>query len=714
MLTFVVNLHPSIPNMALAEPLLYPLQKEGKIQLVFPLVQDLQARIDAAYQTVKEQLARQHYTQWQVVFLVGIDIQQSSPFKDSLSAKMLLIRKLFLAHFTHHLRPRNTFLLAIDHVNEDKAIPAVHISPVYRDSWELDTHGFIRNPESFFVAQADISALDHIWHRKVNIDRNTIVNLGFDRLPLEIQEQVNQAIDDITEDVEEILHLASDEFRKYKITRQISYIDAETIQAIKDEFFERLHNIKNDPSRYKDFSPAATLRTAIADHLGIFSEDNVHDFQLIRFPMQYGHEDILQRYLIKLAILLTMIAEQEKVIKNLARKNYLVSIQLDDANVQQYTYNYLESLYNVERQLKQELHAPKTIKAPLLTNKDCSCAENLENRNIPNMHLGVLANNGDLAKWKQWNGTLDGLLTKHRDSARHKMQICIFQNHQKQTETTITEVNNIDQKMQELEREKSQLQSKVEHSFLSKNMVLDWNIIEEQQSLKIKPVLFSRPTASELAILMVTSSLILLLPFIHPLLQAETQVYQIAYYPIIIVAVILISLMALWLGKRRYQKDIDKIVQATFDKARQIRMSITDTFGQQKAYLESLCHLNMVRTNYETVGKAKSEQNNWNLLLDYHRRKLTDHQAIAQKILRVFKANERTLTNQFNAPLPKTDIQAPLQANEIYTPLSFMPEVSQRSGQEAKIENTAYPIQHKVGHLVANLRFEQDRVYMKQ
>ena len=76
-------------------------------------------------------------------------------------------------------------------------------------------------------------------------------------------------------------------YRDYQVTRGIRYIDENLIKGIKEEFFKRLQNTKIDPSRYNAFSPSATLRTAIAEKLGIFSEDNEYTFKLIRFPFQY-------------------------------------------------------------------------------------------------------------------------------------------------------------------------------------------------------------------------------------------------------------------------------------------------------------------------------------------------------------------------------------------------------------------------------------------
>lgn len=62
MVTFVINLHSGIPNLALAEPFLYPLEKEGKLQLIFQAADNLPDRIAMAAVLVRRHLERLAYT----------------------------------------------------------------------------------------------------------------------------------------------------------------------------------------------------------------------------------------------------------------------------------------------------------------------------------------------------------------------------------------------------------------------------------------------------------------------------------------------------------------------------------------------------------------------------------------------------------------------------------------------------------------------------
>ncbi|MGB1207117.1 MAG: hypothetical protein ACPG5B_15835 [Chitinophagales bacterium] len=714
MITFVVNLHLGIPSMALAEPFLYPLQKEDKIKLIFEPNNNITERIERAAMEVRKHLERSAFIKWQVVFLVNIAANPQSPFKDSLSGQMLLIRKLFLENKWLNEKPIQSYIIALDLVNEDDAIPDIQKSKIYRDSWELDTTGFIRNKQRFFITEEKINALDNIWKSKVKLGKQEVVNFGFERLSFKMQEIVTNTIGEMYNEIRQLLNPEKIDFQQYTIAKNIDYIDAELVGEIKKEFLKRLENTKNDPSRYNNFSPADTLRSCIAEHLGIFADENEYTFRLLRFPFQWSHTDILQQNLIKLSVLLSLIVEQEDIIKSLATKNYLIKIKLDERQVQQVAYSYMENLYNVQKHIASKLQNPEPIELALLGGSDCSCSETLDKNQPSLLEFGFLRTNGDLPKWKTWNKGIKQNLEAYSRQARRKMQSCIDKNHRENSEPTIVKEADIDTKAEDLKRIKNTLQNEVEHNFLSKAFAYNWEAYEAKQEAHIKPSLFNRPTINELVLTVFVAMLIFLISFVNADLRGKAFDVTALYYAAVIGIGTLLGVISLALAKRKYQASLDKILQNVFENARQLRMDIYNEFERQKKYLKSLCELNTVRKNYETVNNVRQQRNQDNLLLDYHRRQLEEHQAMAQKILYIFKADEQQLHNQFNEDFSKVDVNLPMHENKIYAPNTFVNYKMKESQKNAQIENTTYKIKNKLGNLVDSMVFSHDRIYNKE
>ncbi|MEZ4888708.1 MAG: hypothetical protein R3E32_28540 [Chitinophagales bacterium] len=719
MLTFVVNLHPGIPSMALAEPLLYPLLKEGKMHLIFPSTDKIEHRLEDASGKVQKYLERSPFIKWQVVFLVQIAADMKDVFSESLSAQMLLIRKLFLESEILSSKPSNNFMIAIDEINEDEAIPAVNKNKNYRDAWELDTKGFIRNDRNFFIKEADIKALDSLWTSKINMDSSTIVNLGFERLPTEVKQNVNLAIADITKRMEELLNPAIINYKNYEVNKGIRYIDENLVNGIKEEFFKRLQNTKNDPSRYNAFSPSATLRTAIAEKLGIFSEDNEYTFKLIRFPFQYTHEDILQRYLMKLSILLTLIAENEPIIRSLQQKNYVAKIDLDDAEVQQVVYNYMQHLHNTEQQLDNRLKNTPPVSLALYKDLDCACNETLDKPNAESLDFGFLRRNGDLPRWNNWNTVYEGQLENYVEQARGKMQICIDKTSFVNENPAKAEDVSIDLKVSELDKEQHKLQSKVEHNFLSQTYAFNWKDYQKEQEKILKPKLFSRPNTNEISMLLAAATVIFAIPFVffktadgEMILNMDIGT-EFVYFLAVLLVMGMVIFAAHVMAKNNYLKELEKVVKQVLAKAQELRMTINDEFERQKDYLKSLCHLSTVRKNYEIAREAQIHKNNNNVMLDYHRRKLEDHKNTARKIMRIFKANEQNLNNNYNDKLAPLDVEKPPYANDIYAINTFINPPSMDDREVGKIENIKYAIENDIEHLVTLISFDKDRIYEK-
>ncbi len=713
MITFVVNLHPGIPNMALAEPFLYPLQKDKQLHLIFPATSNLARRIEDAAMEVRKQLQRSAYTKWQVVFLAHISAQPISPFQDSISAQMMLIRKLFLNSQKQANLPTRTYIIAIDHINEDATIPAVHLSKVYKQSWQLDTKGFINDSPDFFVKPHEIKYLDSFWKNKIRTTKHEIVDAGFSALPLALQDKVNEAIENIQAEVDKLLDKEKINFYTYQITHNISYLDKELLDNIKASFEEELAKIKQKTEAYNTFSPSELFRDTIAKHLGIFALEN-EAFRLIRFPFTESdqHEDVLQRYLIKLSILITLLVNNETIIRSLHKeKIYTVEIKLNDKNIQRNMYTYWEYLTNTERMFDSRVKNPITVNVPMIQNADCSFAEKLEKKDTTNLPLNFLRTNGDLPRWKDWNKNIQEELGNYKLQARRKMQECINKSYKGQNNTLKVEQKNIDYLVEDLGRKKNTLKEKIEHGFLSNTNIDDWETFQKKQEQALIPKLFSRPTRNEIILLVSICIIVLILPFTNSEL-ANQLIYPVVYYTSVILIAIVLCLLTLYKARKKYQEDINKIVNDSRLESVSMRDKINAEFERQKAYLESLCKLSIVRKDYEAALIGKKEKNDQTLLLDYHKRKLSEHKGMADRILRIFKANTNNLNSHYNEEhLPETEIELPICENDIYTPNTFIGHKEGDGREVGKIEGINYIINSDLGHLVSNIVFKQDSIY---
>lgn len=718
MVTFVINLHSGIPNLALAEPFLYPLEKEGKLQLIFQAADNLPDRIAMAAVLVRRHLERLAYTQWQAVFLVKTGGEQRHTYRDSISGQLLLIRRLFLENTSINTKPSQAYIIAIDQVNEDEAIPAIQVSDVYRDSWELDTAGFVRNEQRFFITEAQLQNLDQLWRNQVKVSADTIVNLGFQRLPFELQESVNKATQAIAQAAEQYLDPQRIDFSHYALTRQINYIDADIVRQISQTFAQRLGALKNDPTRYANFSPADLLRGCISERLGIFTPDNEQLYRLLRFPMRYTHEAIFQQYLLRLSILLAMIANQEDAIKQLARKNYTVAIDFDNAELQQAIRNYLEHLHNTEQRYQNRVNASPSVSLPQLDNKDCSCNVTLE-RSVPApIEIGFLRTNGDLYAWDTWNQQIARHLEEYSLQSRKKIESCIQENQTKQSQVVVRDIPNLDERHGELERSKTTLQGAVAHSFIANHgSVFNWHSFQREKEELFKPKLFSRPSRNEITWLLVALTLVMTLPFWNTYIYDIEIGYQLFYYAIIGFVMLSLGLIAFWLAKRYYHRSFMKLLLSVQEKALLLRTQIYDDFERRKDYIKSLCQLNIVRYNYEQLQNARQRRTETNVVHDYHRRKLAEHKDIARQIMRIFNTDEQSMTATMRLDEATTDPkpELPVYENAVYTPTTFLSAKMPAEGIEnVRIENIPIAIKHPLAKLAARIVFERDKIYQKK
>ncbi len=714
MITFVVNLHTGIPGLALAEPFLYPLQKMESVHLLFSTADNIAARIEDAAMKVRQHLERAAYLKWQVVFMVKIAPDQRGPFQDSLSAQMTLIRSLFLESSSLNLRPTNCFVLAIDHVNEDEAIPAVQTSENYRDSWELDTTGYIRTPGRFFVSEQQLLALDSAWKQYVNVDKNTIVNLGFNRLPAETQNKVMQAIESIMMQMGDMLNPKKIDFKRFAIANGVSYLNEKILERISSSFAGRLEGIKQDPSRYNDFLPSEAMKTCLNDALGVFSEENQNTFKLLRYPLTYSHEDILQQHLVKIAVLITLLTQEEDVVRSLSRKNYTVNVEVNNDALGQVMTTYMENLHNTERRFTDRLANPLPIKLELLENNNCTCNETLDRSAPPQLLLGFLRTQGDLGKWEDWNKNLETQVVDYSIHAQRKIQNCVGQSHKQMQEPKTIEVADIDATVQDLTRQRTTLQTEVQHQFFTKSFTYDWGSFRREQEANFKPLLFSRPTKRELIYMLLITGVLLTIAFVNVELKPLDGGTQAVYYLAVLILAVMLGGLAFWLAKRDYQKQLNDILLGVYEKARSLRSTIYDDFERQKTYLASLCQLNMVRHNYDKALAARDLRNEANVMLDFHRRKLSEHKDIARNLLRIFRTQStQTSSSGIVANLPEPDVTKPIYENDLYAPNTFMVGKASSGSDVVRIENTPATITNSIQRILNNITFDRDKIYTR-
>ncbi|OWY20759.1 hypothetical protein C7N43_08235 [Sphingobacteriales bacterium UPWRP_1] len=709
MLTFVINLHPGIPGLALSEPFLYPQQKEEKLKILFPAEASLAQRIEQAGMEVRKTLERVGYVKWQAVFLISIDVRQQSPYRDSISAHMLLIRKLFLNSSRIPAKPNNTFIIALDQINEDDAIPAINASKIYRDCWELDTFGFIRTEGNFITSDRELQELDNMW-RRIQLDSTIILNRGFAGLPLQKQEEIKQEVKNIADKADAILNERKLVADVYKTATAIDYIDAQTLQEIKTEFLKRLENTRNDPTRYANFSPSDTLKSCFAEQLGIFAIEN-DVFRLIRMPFQMSHDSVVQRSLLQLSFLLCLITDEEEAVKNLGKKNYTLKVDLNNPEMMQLIQVYREQLHNMETRLTNRINTPPSVALKMFQNTNCGCNEILDRVQSDIFTVGFLRENGDLARWNDWNKEVNKQLEDYSLQAKRKMQSCINKSFKSDADAVIADVADINTKAEDLNRQRQTFQDEAKQNFLTKAYEYDWNDFRQQQEGLLKPKLFSRPSVTELLWIVGISVVIFTLSFTNAAIRFEGGGVKFSYYSSVMVAMLLMCLLALLLAKRKHTKDIKRILQHVFDNAQMRRTDINNEFERQKTYLKSLCNLNVVRGNYELALKARDQQQETNLLLDFHRRNLQAHKSVANKLMALFNPDNRTITTNYNQPTPEPDITQPPLMNEVYMPATYI--ISKQDNNAAIVENINYPVNSRYARLISSITFDKDKIYAR-
>lgn len=714
MLTFVVNLYPGIPGMSLSEPFLYPLLKDEQIQLHFSGPASVSQRLESAALEVRKTLERKNFVPWQVVFIVSLDARQQSPYRDSISAQMLLIRKLFLGSELIVNKPANTFIIAIDQINEDEAIPATHLSKVYRDCWELDTFGFVRNDANFVVSEMEIQNLDAIW-RRITIDRDLIINLGFDGLPQQKKQEVLNEVQNITNEIERILHPDKLKLVNYAADNRIACIDTRTLQTIKRSFLQKLDLVKQDPTRYTNFSPSQTLKSCFAEQLGVFALEN-DVFRLIRLPFKTGHEAAMQRSLLQLAMLLTLIATQQEAIRSMGRKNYTANITLNDDELKQLLQTYFEQLYNMENRLNNRLQRPPTALLKQFANTNCGCTESMEILQFTPFTVGFFRVNGDMQRWEEWNKEVKKQLSDYGIQAKRKIQNCINKSFKSDADATNINVTNLNNLVEDLNQQRQTLQDEAKQNFLSKAYEYDWDEFKQHQESMLKPLLFSRPSFMELFWIILFSSLLLAIGFTNVYLSDSDWATFLVYYAIILTLLSALAFVALFFARRKHNKDIRKILQYVHDNAQSRRTDINTEFERQKVYLKSLCNLNIVRSNYELAIKARDEQQQTNLMLAYHCQNIKNHKDIAQKLMSIFTNAQKQAQseNTLNPAPPEPEISQPPFANLVYMPDTYLPGNQRYDNRTSAVENITYPIEHKYARLIKQATFDKDLIYTKE
>ncbi len=713
MITFVINLHPNIHSLTLAEPLLYDLRKDGKLHVIFDNINDISQRLEQATIEVKKRLDRSRYMQWQAIFLVDIDPYQSSPFKDSLSAKMLLIRKLFLENKLLPNKPSQLYLLATDHVNKDDAIPAIETSPAYRDSWELDTKGFILDDNNFFVSTNDIRILDNIWRSHIRIDNRTIVSEGFDRLPVELKEKVNEAIRKISAKVEEMLHPDRISFEDYALNDNINYVDVPLLNAIKKEFYNRLANIKKDPSRYHDFSPATTLRTSIAEHVGIYAIENKYTYRLLRIPMHYQHTEVFQRFLVKIGVLISLIANQEILVSSLPKeRNHTVKMKLDERHIGKVMLASIEHMHNVERRLQNRLDNPLPFTLSFREGDNCGCTESLNVKQPEEIDFGFMRYNGDLKKWRNWNEKVAEDLREYRKQAQRKMQSCISQMYRHQSLVSDKEITNIHDTIEDLKLKKDDLQRQVKHEFLVNKADINWDAYRLETEVDLKPRLVCRPSSSELFYLVAFFTLVISVPFLKFFYPNEWGL-EVFYYAGILVLALLMCTLAFFLAKRNWTRHVEEIMLDVSKNARDKRNAINEEFERQKAYLDSLCRLNVVRLNYEEALAVREKLNTENMLIDHHRQKLTAHRENATNLAVLLGSDADNVTAIPVDEREVTDpvVTKPIHQNNIYAPVAYIPK---KNADTAHLPRRNFNVESPIGYFIEDIEFAKDNIYTNE
>ncbi len=735
MITFVVNLHPKMPSLALAEPLLYPLRKEGELEMVFPRSGDIAQRLDLAITEVRKRLSSdQRYKRFQMVFITHIDPDMRSPYQDSISARMLQIRKLFLdSPLLGNINPISNHLIVLDHVNaqEDRKFPS-SARGVLLDAWRLDTQGFIEKtnagePNKFFAQEEQLNALDMIWRNKVSarIGEGVVVNQGFKGLPADLREQVRDTKEELRHLVERgLLHKACLEPGRYSYEcyKGIPYVDEQILEDIKADFFTNFDRIIEDPQRYSAFLPSKALKASIARYVGMHSLENANTFNVIRLSWLNMSHKLQYRSHIKLAVLITLLSRSVSTILDLATGGsgncHLSSMSLDEQRIAQKWEAYKVRLINKKRKLEGILRQPGAVALSTSDEEHCSINSSLPLTQSSSLEFPFIKRNADLQLWNDWNEGVTKSLEDYQIEARRKLKEGMLSIRRKGASQKPLELKplELEHHLEDLDRAKNDLQTQLNHQFIIGERAIDWTSFKNEQEALLRPRLLGRPDKMALIYILGFSLLAVWIGSANRAFAGRTDGQVFAYYALTLVVAAIIVAISFYFARRKWMHDIEAVTMNVTNRAYEWRKNINDDFEGQKKYLSDLCRLNTVRQNHEQAEGANDELKQHAQLLGHHVQEVDKHIEQADQLLNVLSVKSSmqgpsALAESMGQDDRSTfDEYLPAYLNEVYSPVSLFPEPDDEDAENKRLMN-AFPIEDPIGYLVSDLRLEPDALF---
>ena len=706
MLTFVINLHSEIPNLGLGAPFLYEAEHNKELKCIFSKAPRVE-RLNHAVEEVARTLDGSDFIDWQVIFVLNVFSTAEKDYQSSISAQLELVKKLFLAKLENYVKPKNAFIVLADSFNDRADFPSFDKSENYKTCWKLDAMGDIRWKLYTKEERAMLKGIDDDWKNKIDLNKNEITNAGFDGLTPAFQTKVQQAIDAIKIKVDDILAANSINYDDFAIRKQdnINLIDEAIVNKVKEQFFTELENLKQEPLRYENFEPSETLQDNFNDYLGMFSFENQKIFTYTRMPFLAEHSDKFQQNLIQLSMLINMLCKDPHLLSNTQSKALFSNIEWDEEIIKKMYLKQFEVLSNQLRRLQGAAKQPDSIEFEQVFNHDCDYPIEAADKKFEKIGFSYIKKNDSLNRWVDWSNHMGETIEDIKEECNDKVQKSIESNHKKTIQKERSKVDDAHDTQKSVNKELAKQQQIVDNFEITNIDQINWGETNSEQEQKIKPLLFRRPNKNIVAISIAIGFILFLLP----LFVAKQKP---TFYLIALCLAVGSAALAWFLARKKIVDELQLSVNETYDKGRDIKSEIFKNFEHQKSFLTELCKLNVSRINADSANESLSGLTLKKLLLDYHIRKIEQHQSDIKKALRIFKTNDSLLPQAMPASLNELVLEQPVASNNMYNPVTYLSALDRLNNTEANVENRSKKLSGRYAQALSLVEFVNDKIYI--
>lgn len=697
MTSFLISLHPKISNLGNASPLLYPWIQDQSLFTFWPNG-SRESRIKEGADEVFKELDRGQHDRWQLIFLLPLTDIGNDPFDSSICSCMDSIRDHVLKRKGSYRDPDRILILVLDEVHEAFNQSTSKSSDFFKQCHLLDTGGFILKDKEPEEIEFWFSEMDTTWESNTSLGKE-IANHGFDALSPNFQNQINKEISELLKKVESAIH--PDQFDDLTKSGEASerLFDQNACDLILSTFKQRIQEVKQNPEEYKRFKPSIALQRACQRRVGIFTNSNKKWFNLIRLPFRSENKNEYQERLLSLFALIAALVSETRLGDNLNAGNYWAKVSLKKEDLVKLSADYYQQIVSSTNQLKrQDLEKNNAIEFD--EQFGCGCSEVLEEIKLNGTHVGFMNDPADLVQWKEWNQALFKKVRDYKDESGLKVQRCIERGMEVKRPKLAEKVENLDERLLDLKREKEDFQSDIHKRFVKLNSNLDWSEVMGDKEVPLKKLLNKRPGKSALFTTLISASILLLIPLLF--FDKGPEFFGTSFF-----AAAVVFVGALLLTHRHIMKGIGDILRDNFADAKGKKNRVAQDFENQKKYLADLCKLQILRVNQERVALKINSENRQNLLVDYHLRQLEEHRKKAIGISSTF--GQPNIDDSSTSANREVNITKPVYENAAYQ--FYKSKLSESEKLEINLKGKKLEIDGRLASILDRIDFEADRVY---